>query len=177
MKKQFFYLIICIMLLAGLSCSRTSEPQYLKGRNIDSLKTAPFKGRLLAFSIEIGIRSRDFDDRFDRLVEKAGGRQDWCEVIQFEINRPAFALVENHNTAYMDSLFGLISSPPDDLKDICDLQTRALLCFKSNYALLRDCGTYSSLGKICDLKLKNDRIMNVSMMRVAGVFDTNRVKK
>lgn len=176
MKKSFFLVTTCLLLIAGVSCSTTTEPQYIKGRNIDSLKTAPFKGKLLAFSIELGVRSRDFDNRFERLAEKAGSREDWCEVLQFEINTPAFSLIEKHNTAYMDSLYGLISSPPDDLKDVCDLQNRALLCFKSNYALLRDCGTYASMGKIFDLKLRNDRIMNAAMMRVVGVFDADTIK-
>jgi hypothetical protein len=176
-KYGLINLCSLLILITAVSCSQPPSSHRIKGRNIDSLMTRPYQDRLLAFSIELGVRSKDFDERFDRIIEQASAKAEWKGIILAEINKPVYLTVETHNVKYLDSLFFIIQSPPEDLKSVFELQSKALDCFKDNYHILKTCESSFGLGNILDKKLRNDMNMNASMMRVAGIFNVDSLKR
>ncbi len=178
MRLQLFLgtAMLLLSLILVPACSRQSPSHIIKGRNIDSLRTRPYPDRLLAFSIELGNRSKDFDERFDVIYNKIQNQTAWQEIVLFEINRREYMTVEKHNLAYLDSLFSLLQSPPSEMKQLYDVQHESFSAFRGNYQILQQSEMEKSIENLIDKKYLNDIIIKTGLFRVANHFDADSLK-
>lgn len=172
--KTFWFFGWILIGLCFASCAKKEPPVILQGRNLDSLRVRPFADRLLAFSIELGRRSRDFDDRFDRIMDRLQNADDWQNRLLLEIQKPEFAVVEKHNLAYLDSLMMLLEGVPDSLRELMRVQKTGLEAFRDNYEQLHQCALMPAMHGIYDRKYRNDLIIQAAMMSVVAYFDTRK---
>ncbi len=132
----------------------------IRGRSLDSLKSQKYVDRILAFSIELGFRSRDFNQRLGLMLAGTSGREHWNEEVAKNIASENYIRAESYNKTYLDSLRKLLTAPPDEFRQSFLELTASYERLKNNYAVLRDHEKFKTMTAILDTVLTNEFAIN-----------------
>lgn len=191
MFKSIIWLV-CILLIFP-SCSKkktetdetaSKEPitpishefPIMPGRSLDSLSKQDYMERILAFSIELGHRSNDFNRRFAMML-RAGSGGNWRGTIKDVLQSENYMKAETFNIAYLDSLNRLIGRPAADYKEHYASLLASYGRLKNNYALLKNYPTFKSMPAILDTVLSNEFVIKGSLKSFEEYMQTISNKK
>lgn len=173
--------IVLIPLLLGACQKRKNAEQRVEavavdlplvaGRHIDSLRPMAYEARILAFSIELGHRSSDFNKRLGLIIGLMSADRPWREVVEQQVTAPNYRQAESYNRSYLDSLAGLLHDPPAALAGSRDELAGALQRLHANYEALRQYDRFSSMSVLLDSVLVNEQIINRSLSRFKTVIE------
>jgi hypothetical protein len=190
MFKSTSYLLCLLIVLS--SCSKkktesketTQEPAasithefpIMSGRSLDSLSKQDYTERILAFSIELGHRSNDFNRRFAMML-RAGSGGNWRGTIKEVLQSENYRAAEAFNVAYLDSLNQMIAKPTAAYKEHYLSLVNSYSRLKNNYALIKDYGTFKSMPAILDTVLSNEFVIKGSLKSFEEYMRTVTNKK
>lgn len=192
MKSEIRILYILLFILA-ISCSKkktdteetaqtepeapiTNEFPIVSGRNLDSLKHQDYKERILAFSIELGHRSNDFNRRFAMML-RSGAGGDWRAAVKKVLESENYKAAETYNTGYLDSLNQLISKPAVAYKEHYVSLLNSYDRLKNNYSLIKNYAIFKSMPAILDTVLSNEFVIKGSLKSFEEYMRTVNNKK
>lgn len=178
--RSKIWIFYALLLLQLISCSKkktetedrrqtdtemtiTHEFPIVPGRNLDSLKRQDYTERILAFSIELGHRSNDFNRRFAMML-RAGAGGDWRGAIKKALESDNYKAAERYHTAYLDSLVQLISEPAGPYKEQYHSLTACYARFRNNYALIQNYSAFQGMPAVLDSVLSNELAIKNSLM-------------
>lgn len=191
---NFNVFILCVFLVINaVSCAKkkteseeTTQPEtetvvknefpIMAGRSLDSLKTQKYSDRVLAFSIELGHRSNDFNRRF-AMILRAGSGGDWQKAIRSSIELENYKAAEKYNMDYLDSLRRLIIKPPAEFNEHLTALTNSYDRLCSNYALIRNFASFKNMPAILDTVLSNEFVIKGSLRSFEEYMRTVTNKK
>ena len=193
MMKSKIWILHVLLLLQVISCSKkkteaeevqqpesatviTNEFPITPGRNLDSLKRQDYMERILAFSIELGHRSNDFNRRFAMML-RAGSGGDWRGAIKKTLESENYRSAEIYNKAYLDSLNQLISKPAAAYKEHYQSLAASYDRLKNNYALIKNYPTFKSMPAILDTVLSNEFVIKGSLKNFEEYIRAHTNKK
>lgn len=179
MIKLNLLLFVVFLMVIGVSCSKkktepeatmqperqtviTNEFPILPGRNLDSLKHQRYEDRILAFSIELGHRSNDFNLRFAMML-RAGTNTDWKAAIKRVIESENYKSAEKYNMDYLDSLHTLILKPSSEYQEHLTALTNSFDRLRSNYSLIKNYSGFRNTPAILDSVLSNELVIKGSL--------------
>ncbi|MBL7994104.1 hypothetical protein JNM05_01920 [bacterium] len=139
-----------------------NEFPILAGRNLDSLKNGKYADRILAFSIELGHRSNDFNLRFAMML-RAGANADWKAAIKKVIESENYKSAEKFNLDYLDSLHALIVKPTSEYQEHFTALTNSYNRLRSNYSLIKNYSGFRNTPAILDSVLSNELVIKRSL--------------
>ena len=140
----------------------TNEFPLIAGRSLDSLKHQKYTERILAFSIELGHRSNDFNTRLAMML-RAGAGGNWREAIQKALETDNYKAAEKHNIDYLDSLRQLILHPDSDYREHFTALTGSYERLQNNYSLIRNYASFKNIPAILDTVLSNEIVIKGSL--------------
>ncbi len=192
--KPYFIFFVFTLILIGCSKKKPSLDEIIKesqpgqpkvsvnlpllpGRNIELLKTKPYGDRILAYSIELGKRSADFDKRLDGILTLAAARSDWKDVIHLVTATENFQMAAQFNKMHLDSLLGIIHNPPDVFKASYEELLQAHRGLFRNYDTLDSCGQYEKLPDMVESIIRNELLINQALKNFEKVIRAERQKK
>jgi hypothetical protein len=146
----------------------------IRGRNLDSLKSQKYENRLLAFSIELGYRSRDFNQRLSVMVAVTSGQEDWKKTVGKNIISENYKSAEAYNRRYLDSLKKMIASPPEEFRPSFRELTASYERLKNNYAILNDHEKFKTMAAILDTVLGNELAINRTLKNFETKMEINK---
>jgi hypothetical protein len=184
--------IICILLILS-SCSKkktendetapsehvapiSHEFPIMPGRSLDSLGKQDYTERILAFSIELGHRSNDFNRRFAMML-RTGAGGNWRGIIKDVLQSENYRKAEAFNLAYLDSLNQMIVKPAAAYKEHYHSLTASYDRLKNNYALIKNYPTFKSMPAILDTVLSNEFVIKGSLKSFEEFMRTHTNKK
>jgi len=135
----------------------------VRGRNLDSLKVQKYDERILAFSIELGYRSTDFNKRLGLIISAKTPNDDWKILVKSIIRRENYQTAERTNRQYLDSLSLMIVRPPTRYVKSHEELTRAFRRLISNYEILKEPDQFKNLPALLDSVLSNELTINESL--------------
>ncbi len=154
----------------------THEFPIMPGRSLDSLSKQDYMERILAFSIELGHRSNDFNRRFAMML-RAGSGGNWRGTIKEVLQSENYRMAEAFNLAYLDSLNQMIAKPAAGYKDHYISLIRSYDRLKNNYALIKDYGSFKSMPAMLDTVLSNEFVIKGSLKSFEEFMRTVSNKK
>jgi hypothetical protein len=135
----------------------------IEGRNLDSLAAMPYEPRLLAFSIELGHRSADFNKRLGLMIASITPDATWKEVVEFRTSAENYRSARRHNIGYLDSLEALVANPPARFKSYQTGLSASFERLKANYNVLDRYDRFPTMSAILDTVLANEIFINRSL--------------
>jgi len=167
MKKLTLWILICAAAACGKK-KETSAPlsldvPLLAERNLDSVRSRDYAGRLLAFAIDLGQRNIDLDKRIGLILSVTDGARDWHEGVELVINRPNYQDAETSYLAYLEKYEPMLDNAPSawDSSRADLVQSRGRL--KASYNVIRGHSNYDRLPAMLDTLLSNDLSINRSL--------------
>jgi hypothetical protein len=192
MIKSKIWMFYILLLIQVVSCGKkkteseetqtepeaaiTNEFPIVPGRNLDSLKNQEYRDRILAFSIELGHRSNDFNRRFAMMLRASSGG-DWRTAIKNVLESENYKAAENYNIAYLDSLSQLISKPVAVYKEHQVSLAGSYDRLKNNYALIRNYPSFKNMPAILDTVLSDEFVIKGSLKNFEEFMRTISNKK
>lgn len=193
MKRSLIWIFYVLLLLQVISCSKkktdteeiaqtepetpmTNEFPIVSGRNLDSLKSQDYTERILAFSIELGHRSNDFNRRFAMML-RAGAGGDWRAAVKKVLELENYKAAERYNTDYLDSLNQLISKPAVAYKEHYVSLLNSYDRLKNNYSLIKNYAIFKNMPAILDTVLSNEFVIKGSLKSFEEYMRTVSNKK
>lgn len=179
MKNLKFIFLFGFIMIIGVSCSKkkteseearqpgqeieiTNEFPVMPGRNLDSLRDQNYPDRILAFSIELGHRSNDFNLRFAMML-RAGANADWKAAIKKVLESENYKSAEKYNMNYLDSLHALILKPSSEYQEHFSALTNSYNRLRNNYTLIKNYSGFSNTPAILDSVLSNELVIKGSL--------------
>jgi len=135
----------------------------IHGRNLDSLELQKYDDRILAFSIELGYRSSDFNKRLGLIISARTLDTDWKELIESVIKRENYQMSERNNLQYLDSLAQMIVHPSHIYMQSHHALIESHRRLVDNYVILKNYDQFKSLSAILDTVLANELAINQSL--------------
>lgn len=142
------------------------------GRPVTLVKALPFREQLLAFSIELGNRSKDFNQRLGLILFAKRSGEPWREAVRNNIARENYRNAEMYHTAYLDSLRGVIRPTDAALKSSYNELLIAHKRWRNNYQILHDHEKFESMIAVLDTVLSNEMAINKALKDFKNTIDT-----
>lgn len=169
------YKYILFLVFGFLACSK-NKPEtetkikpieldlpFLYERNLDSIKLLPYEDQLLAFSIDLGQRSTDFNRRLGLTVSLNTPDKNWSEVMKTVWERDNYGNAKSANLAYLNRFRSMLDSPPNDFRVYYDGLTRSHDRLINNYAIVSSYNQFAGMSAILDSVLSNELAINASL--------------
>lgn len=142
------------------------------GRPVDVVKALPFKEQLLAFSIELGNRSKDFNQRLGLILFAKRSGEPWRDAVRNNIARENYKNAELYHVAYLDSLRRVIRPTDQTLQTSYKELLAAHGRWINNYQILRDHEKFESMIAVLDTVLSNEMTINKALRDFKNTIDT-----
>ena len=142
----------------------TFELTILRGRRLDSLASLAYEDRLLAYALELGLRSRDFNQRLGLIISASSDDIEWTELVTQVTGMENYKQAEEYNLRYLDSLAALCHSPTAPLTNSFGELRKAHHGLIDNYATLRNLEEYSEFLDLLSVVLANEQTINQALL-------------
>ena len=180
-------LVLTIFLLVGCKKKETETSEspvqpinfdlpLVHGRNLDSLNHQKYEERILAFSIELGYRSTDFNKRLGLIISAKKPDDDWKALVQSVIQRENYQMAEQANVQYLDSLSQAIAHPNQSHMESHEELIASYQRLINNYAILRNSNQFTSLSALLDSVLSNELAINQSLKNFETQIKNSQVQ-
>ena len=136
------------------------------GRSIDSLRERAYEDRLLAYALELGTRSRDFNRRLGLIISAVGQETEWHKIVEQVIAMENYREAAAYNQSYLDSLGVLCANPAAGYELIYTHLVGAHESLTANYTLLQDHSSSESFSLLLTRVLSNEQAINSALKEV-----------
>lgn len=168
---------ILILLFFLVACSK-KKPQtetdakpieldlpLLHERNLDSVKLLPYEDRLLAFSIDLGQRSTDFNRRLGLTISLNTPDKNWADVVKTVWERDNYNKAQSANLDYLQRFRSVIGLPEQSFRPYYDDLIQSHDRLINNYQLISDYRQFATMSAMLDSVLTNELAINASLRK------------
>lgn len=185
-NKYVYYIALSLLIILTASCAKKKievEPvdnsdteilTVLTGRNLDSLKNKSYRDKILAFSIELGQRSKDFNQRLGQIIFLKNSVGSWQKAFDQTLKDSLFSAAEKINLGYLDSLQALITQPSEEFQTSHIDLSVAYDRLKINYRIIHDYRNFKNMSTILDSVLSNELTINKSLKDFKNTVEKTR---
>ncbi|MBX7152250.1 hypothetical protein K1X84_11450 [bacterium] len=167
--------ILLILFFIFLSCSKKQpdietdvkplelDLPLLHERNLDSVKLLSYEDRLLAFSIDLGQRSTDFNRRLGLTISANTPDKSWINVIETVWERDNYTKAKSANLNYLQNFRSVIDSPEKKFRPYYDDLIQSHNRLINNYEIISKYREFANMSAILDSVLTNELAINASL--------------
>lgn len=133
------------------------ERPLLANRSLDSLKTLDYQTRLVAFSVDMGKRSGDLNDRLRVMTTLSFQEDNWIEYLQKAAQNENFLEARKKYLDYLAAFHRLVAPPESGFKAHFEFVELAYQTYIENFSLLDNPDQFKDVTSFFDAVILNER--------------------
>lgn len=133
------------------------EKPILSDRSLDSLKRLDYRTRLVAFSVDMGKRSSDLNDRMRVLTTLSFQEDDWVAYLRKAAQNENFIDARKQYQDYLARFHQLVAPPESGYQAQFEFVNLAYETYLENYAFLDHPEQFSDVTSFFDAVILNEK--------------------